>query len=239
MAVKHNSCVFALLAILALIPCVASAEGVVFSVSPGQAIESAQIGLPMGNLLPYFGLDIMGVAGKASYTDTNYDYYYNGETYVEVTEVSTEEFKGSAMLFIPHIGARFYLAKAELRPYVFGDLLKSFAFVNAEAEGNYRDYVDGGLVDSGSYSSDLDDETKDLLQKALGFWGMSAGFGCEYAFSEKFTLGGEYALRYLHASTKSDGDSGEGSSEFSSLMDSEVSGSLKLSCGRIWLNYHF
>jgi hypothetical protein len=176
------------------------------------------------------------VAAKAKYTYVD-EFTYNGDVY---RSEETDDLKGSATLLIPHVGARYYCGNSEVRPYLFGDFLKSFAFVNTTDDYSARDFVNGSLTNSASGSDELSERIKDQVQKALGFWGLSAGFGCEYAFSDHFRLGGEYALRYFHTSTKSESSSGGGAGEsYSSLYNDELSASLKLSTGRVWLNYQF
>jgi hypothetical protein len=233
--VKYTPIRLALLVVLILVPCAAQAGKIVFSVSPGQAVESAQLGLSTGTIMPYFGFDLLGVAAKAKTRSTN--------SYVVGTDVvlidQTEDLKGSAMLFIPHFGARLYFGKNDVRPYVFGDVLKSIASVNVEGVQEARAYLNGVLVDTARESIALGDEAEEQIKKVLGFWGVSTGFGGEYAFSEHFNLGGEYALRWFHTSTKSGSSGGSPVDNYASLYDYEVSGSLKMSTGRIWLNYRF
>jgi hypothetical protein len=87
----------------------------------------------------------------------------------------------SASLFIPHLGAKLFLrdyrVPQTVTPYLIGDYFFSLPSVS----------VDG-------YSSAEEDYTKDLLS----FWGLGIGFGAEYFFTEYFSVGGEYGMRYLH-----------------------------------------
>ena len=241
MAVKRTFLCIAMLATLVLVPRVSRAGDLVFSISPGSSVESAQIGKHVGNWMPYFGFDIMGIAAKGTYKDDYSHQVYNSGTssWDTYREVSSEEIKGSATLFIPHIGARLYMgdAKKDVRPYVFGDLLKSFAFVSASDDYSYTDYINGAVSGAGTDNSSLSDDSKDRIKKVLGVLGVSAGFGCEYSFSERFSVGGEYGLRYLHTSTDGKTATGSGGSAYAELMNTEMSGSLKLTTGRLWLNY--
>jgi hypothetical protein len=235
LAVKRISLCIVLLATLALVPRVSRAGDLVFSVSPGSTVESAQVGKHMGNWMPYFGLDLLGISAKAS-PKSDYSYVSGGTTY---REVSSDEIEGSANLIVPHIGARLYFgdAKKDVRPYVYGDLLKSFAFVSGSSKGSSADYANGVVTSTSSYDHSLSDDDKDQLQQILGVLGVSGGFGCEYSFSERFSVGGEYGVRYFHTSTEGRTTTDSGSFGLNDLMSSELSGSLKYSTARLWLNF--
>jgi opacity protein-like surface antigen len=203
---KHKL-VCAVIATALLIPALASA--MVFSVSPGQTLQGAQLGMSYGKLQPYIGLDLMGAAGKVKMTNAD-------ATYAELS--------AGATLYIPNIGARYYFTGKELKPYVYLGLLKSIATVSAKVKTNVTE-------------SEFAGEAKDQLTSLLGFWGINAGFGTEYPFSENFSVGGEYGFRYLLTSAEGKGTAdsvllGEGVSD-------EISASLKNSMVRVVLNYKF
>jgi hypothetical protein len=235
LAVKHKL-VCAVVAIALLVPALSFAGPLVFSMSPGQGVQSAQVGLSMGKFMPYFGLDLMGISGKVKadyeYTDSYYD---TGEgAWVDyVSQKSTVDASAGATLLIPHIGARFYFATEPLKPYVFLGFLKSMPFVSAKISGTDNYFNPDGTSDgSDTYSAKLEGDAKDVITKPLGFWGMNLGFGAEYPFSENFSLGGEYGLRWFHTSTESSGLLGD-------EMSAEMSASLKLTTARVVLNYNF
>ena len=226
-----------------LVPALSLAAPLVFSMSPGQAVQSTQVGLSMGAFMPYFGLYLMDVSGRAktSFEHTAYG-YDETDHYVEyVDQKSTDDASASATLLIPHIGARSYFATSPLRPYVFAGLLKSMPFVSAKVSETARYYgPDGTLLETNNSSTRLAGREKDALARVLGFWGMNLGGGAKHPFSENFSVGGEYALRWFHTSTKTTSGSADlGGSLLGDSLDSEMSASLKLTTARIVLNYQF
>jgi hypothetical protein len=206
MAVKHKL-VCAVIAIALLVPALASA--MVFSVSPGQLLQGAQLGMSYGKFQPYIGLDLMGASGKVKLSDN--------------TSSASAELTAGATLYIPNVGTRYYFSSKELKPYVYLGFLKSIATVNLKA------------TSSTTTMELLGKDTKDQLTSLLGFWGINAGFGAEYPFSEHFAVGGEYGFRYLHAHAKGDGLDGY----FGSDLTDEITASLKNSMVRVLLNYKF
>ena len=71
-------------------------------------------------------------------------------------------------------------------PYFLADLFKAFT-----------------SIDPG----EVDDATEDLIasvEEMLSPFGLNLGFGAEYHFSDRFSVGGEYGLRYLMSSTEFD-----------------------------------
>jgi opacity protein-like surface antigen len=202
-----NKLVCAMVAIALLVPVLASA--MVFSVSPGQLLQGGQLGLSSGKFQPYIGLDIMGASGKVKLSDTESDAF--------------EEMSASATLYIPSIGTRYYFGGSDVKPYVYAGFLKSIATVSV------KDETDAG-------ADELEGDVKDQLTSLLGFWGINAGFGTEYAFSEHFAVGGEYGFRYLR--THAEGDGGAGALMGEGTAD-EITASLKSSTVRVVLNYKF
>jgi hypothetical protein len=206
--VKHGIVKFAFVALaLMLIPAMAmSAEKMdkTFSVSPGQLLETAQFGFGFGSLQPYIGLDVVRGSVKIEGTSSGDDI----------------EESGSAMIVAPHIGTRWYLGTQSVRPYFVGDFVKSFGFFDMKYEINGTDELGDSM-----------DEVKDAVKSALGFWGLGAGFGCEYSFADNFSVGGEYRFTWLHTST---GDIDMGSDDtMKATVNIEMTGS------RVWLNYKF
>jgi len=239
--VKHKL-VCAVVAIALLVPALSLAAPLVFSMSPGQGIQSAQVGMSAGRFMPYFGFDIMGIAGKVKVNSTNLFTHYDGSGVPAIwISKETEDVSGSAMLLIPHFGTRFYFATEPLKPYMFVGFLKSMPFVNLEESWTGRLYDESGvLIESESSSTKLSGDAKDAVTRPLGFWGMNIGFGAEYPFTENFSVGGEYSLRWFHTSSDGGGSSaGDGDAILGEALGSEMSASLKLTTARIVLNYQF
>jgi hypothetical protein len=129
-----------------------------------------------------------------------------------------EDFDASVRLFIPHFGARIYLnpnrSSGNVVPYLEGTFLYAFPSV------------------------DLGDESslEEMVEDVLGFWGFTAVFGAEYFFSDRFSVGGEYGLRYLRDSAELEIEEGDIIEE---EIDSEVTVSYNASYVAASLNFHF
>jgi hypothetical protein len=147
----------------------AASQGIVFGIKPGlTGVQSSYFGMDVNQLQPYVGLDFARLS--FSFEEGTAD---PGE--------ARNEISGSGLVLVPHLGSRFYFARerqsGDVVPYVQGDFMFSLASVN----------VDG-----------ISQRDKDLAEDILGFWGMSAAFGAEYYFSERFSIGGEYGFRYFN-----------------------------------------
>jgi hypothetical protein len=92
---------------------------------------------------------------------------------------------------MPHGGLKFYLrprAEGTVSPYILGEVVKSF-----------------GTVDLGDLGDELDlGNVEDMVKDLLSPFGIVAGFGSEYYFSDSFGMGGEVGVRLLFSSTELD-----------------------------------
>lgn len=141
----------------------------------------------MGPLNPYGGLDIARVSGsfESSRTDSEYDWSEN-KLYRSYDRSST--FDGSALLFIPHAGLKFYFWKT----YLLGDLSLCIPAVEGKDKGKRTYYnPDGTIYDIDKW------EDKKKINDALNFVGLTLGFGIEFPLSEKVSIGGEYGIRLI------------------------------------------
>lgn len=201
-----------LLGIIVLIPLALSAQnGLFISFKSGTPISGSMVGLKLGPLAPFGGLDIVRLSGKfedelttwdAEYLGWNYqtDQPEYGPLYMDYERSST--FEGSALLLMPHAGARFYLNKF----YVMGDLMLVLPSVKGKSKGERIYYDSDGLpYDIDRWDDELEDEDREDIHDALNFMVLSAGIGAEYAFSEHFSVGGEYGLRLAMNSIDSGG----------------------------------
>jgi len=123
----------------------------------------------------------------------------------------------SGSLFVPHVGARMYFggarAAGNVVPYIEGSLMYSFAMTDlGEGEGA------GAL--------------EDVVEDALGFWGIGLLFGAEYFFSDRFSVAGEYGLHYLKDTIDLGG-------EIEETADGEITAGLKTSYTGVALSFHF
>ena len=190
-----------ILLIFVLLPWVLSAQGGLFmSFKSGNPISGSMVGLKLGPLAPFGGVDIVRLAGKFDdeYASWDTEVWYNWETgeyvygdmYLEYER--TSKFEGSALLIMPHAGARFYLNKL----YLMGDLMLVLPSVEGRSKGEWIWYDQSGYPeDVDRWDDKLNEKEKEDIHDALNFMVLSAGIGAEYAFSEHFTVGGEYGLR--------------------------------------------
>ncbi len=161
-----------------------------FNVSPGMNLNSASFGYKIGDrIVPYVGFQYM----KASY---DYEYISNytspQNTFIDEDQVS---FKGS--LLIPNIGVKaFFLSKNDVKAY--GNIMLSKPILNGEIE----------------YDGEVEEDFVEGVE-GISLFGLQAGVGCEYFFSENFSLGGEFGLRYFKFST----DYKEESSNYNEFTD--------------------
>jgi hypothetical protein len=220
--------------------------GFVFGIKPGNTINSASFGIKMGNLVPTIGADLIWITASGTYTDENYSSYYGWSgDYYEYRSIDEDDVSGSAFLLIPSIGMKMYMGDKSVRPYLLGNIFFSLPFVSAESESRYEswEYINGELewhyIDIDD--DDLDKEDEELIEDALGFWGVTLGGGAEYFFSEHFSVGGEYGLRLVFGGVEaSDEDrSSYGDEEYVDAFSTEVSASVRVTYAVISLNYHF
>ncbi len=221
-------------------------SNLVFGVKPGNMINSAYMGLKIGNLVPMIGADMMWLSASAKYKHENLDSWY--DSYDDITykhrDVDTEDLKGSAFLLVPHIGAKLLMGSKDMRPYVFGNLFFSIPSVNAESNSRNESwyYEDGVEVDHylDTDSDRLDAKTEEVIKDALSFWGMTLAGGAEYFFSDHFSVGGEYGIRLLFNTAEYKDTSGNGPDpDYQETWEGEVSASFKISYALVALNYYF
>ncbi len=238
----RGMCLLAGLLSVALLAPVQAESSLVFGVKPGATLNSAYLGMQQGRLLPFLGLDIVGI--KVSNTTTD-DYTYHSEySDYGYRELETDEYEGSALLILPQIGAKYYFKDSGIRPYLLGSVFFSMPFVSVETSNTteYWDFEGTELVDHGIYKDSGDDgEAEDFAKEVLSFWGLTLGGGVEYFFSEHFSVGGEYGIRMLFNKVEdSDSSSNEwDSSSSTSDWNDEIDLSIKLSYSAISLNYYF
>jgi hypothetical protein len=225
--------IWCVMAVAIVMPALCFAGPMVFSVRPSATVQSANFGFERGKLTPYVGLDFLAMGVDVKYTERD---EWSGGSWEE----DTVDMSGSAILVIPTFGVRYALAGEELKPYLFGSLLKSFAFVSAEGKEVHRWGGPGGSgQDIDEY--DLGDEEEELVEEILGVWGLDFGFGAEYPFSEHFSVAGQYGLRiiFLGGDYEDSDSSGSGSSQWREEWKEELSGTLGLSHAEVALWFTF
>jgi len=168
-----------LMAILLMMVSGAEAE-MMFGVKPSTVVQSSYFGFVAGtSMVIEFGVDYARAGVKVE-GDTEGDFGF------DPIEIDAEI---SASMLMPHGGVKLYLkprTAGTTSPYFLADLFKAFT-----------------SIDPG----DVDDATEDLIasvEEMLSPFGLNLGFGAEYHFSDRFSIGGEYGLRYLMSSTEFD-----------------------------------
>jgi len=229
------------LSVLLIIPVFAFPKsGIWFSFKTGFPIAGSSIGLKLGPLAPYGGIDIVRISG--SFEDSgdswarDYDWYNDtyGPWYKESEYSST--FEGSATLFMPNVGLRFYLKQQTLKLYVKGDLTLIIPSVNGRDKGNEIDYNSDGSIDwIDSWDNSLSDSDKKDINDALSYMILAPGIGVEYPFSGHFSVGGEFGFRLITNSFERS-DSSE-DDYYRDLWKTKVSTTLGMSYTSISLNY--
>jgi len=192
----------ALTAILLMAVSGAEAE-MMFGVKPSTIVQSSYFGFVAGtSMIIEFGVDYASV-GVNLKGDTE------GDFGLDPISIDAEV---SARMLMPHGGVKLYLkprTAGTTSPYFLADLFKAFT-----------------SIDPG----DVDDATEDLIasvEEMLSPFGLNLGFGAEYHFSDRFSIGGEYGLRYMMSSTELD------------EIDMEVSTNIGMTYAAITANFAF
>lgn len=136
-----------------------------FGISPGIGFSGAHFGIKKEGkpVMPYIALQFVGVS-------------YSWED--KQSPGFSENIKFN--LFMPNLGARFYLKEEEqLKTFLNLSITKPFVTGKREMDGT------------------TDDTFKDDLKK-INLFGTEASFGAEYFVGEHFALGGEFGLRIFH-----------------------------------------
>jgi len=141
-----------------------------FTAAPGHNLNSAYFGYKAGKVVPFIGLQYMGINIKTVETGTEYDAGY-------VNFSDEMEIKGS--IFMPTIGVKFFaVEKNQLKGYVTAAFSKPFLSAKLEFDGEEEEEI-----------SEIVDRVK--------LWGATAGVGAEYFFDDNFSLGGEFGIQIV------------------------------------------
>ncbi|HPC36217.1 MAG TPA: hypothetical protein P5268_09305 [Candidatus Marinimicrobia bacterium] len=172
-------------------------SGITASFKTGFPLTGTSFGLKLGPLNPYCGIDIARISGKYESSYTSWDSKYSSSSsgyilYKDYERNST--FEGSAMLFIPHAGLKFYLWKA----YLIGEMMICIPNVNGTEKGERIYYESNGEIwDREKWDDKLSKDDKKILKDALDFMGMKLGIGAEYFLNDHVSIGGEFGLRII------------------------------------------
>lgn len=146
--------------------------------------NAVQFGYKADNFFAGLGLEFATVS-----VSTKTEYKYGEQTQTFTTKVSGN-------LFMPQIGTRYFFAKGAneggyVTPYIGANLFYTLGKVSisqSDGQTTYRDTT-----------------TEKILNDVLsGNIGGTLGFGGEYYFSKNFSIGGEFGIRMLFGSTKTE-----------------------------------
>jgi hypothetical protein len=179
-------------ALLTLSFCALAHAGLTLSIKPSIFFQNgAQLGIDLGNLVPYAGLSYAMLKVKQEYSSEG---IYSHQVYDTVTgtiytvdepRTYKSESDFSAHLLIPTIGMKVFLQRETLSPYLTGSLFYVLPIfdMDYEEDGKTEEYF-------------TDDEKADI-RKAISTLGIYAGAGAEYFFADQFSIGGEFGLNLM------------------------------------------
>jgi hypothetical protein len=159
------------------------------SFKPGLAVNAAHFGYATENLFVGAGLEFASVSYGLKYTTREtLDYEEPKETTFSHTN------NVSGMLFLPQVAAKYYFGGSTegtegtgVRPYVWASAFYSISSVS--------------MTSDTTHDTAFARQANDLL---TGNIGGTLALGAEYAFSKNFGISGEFGVRMLFGSTRSD-----------------------------------
>jgi len=178
-------------------------------VKPSTMVQSSYFGFLVGtNMVLEFGLDVARI--KVENVNT-------GPGVSRTEETSTN-------MYMPHGGIKIFFrprGTGQVTPYGLVDIFKSFASVDLQDNAAW---IDQGALDA----------EEELTKEFLSPFGFNLAFGAEYYFSNSFSMGGEYGLRYMMSKGEA-----EYTDAFGDDWKQEVSTNLGLTYAAICLNFLF
>jgi hypothetical protein len=127
-------------------------------------------------------------------------------------------------MYMPHGGVKIYFrptGTGQVSPYGLVDVFKAFTSVTLEDNAAW---VDQAALDA----------QEEITKEILSPFGFNLAFGAEYYFSEAFSMGGEYGLRYMMSKGES-----EYTDQFGDTWKTEVSTNIGVTYAAICLNFLF
>jgi hypothetical protein len=158
-----------------------------FSVKPGQTLNGASFGIKLGGLILSAGLDYMRVSSTVESSGTNINETYNSQyiapygwvyTYGYQLNPYSDKYEASLNIYAPNISLKLLLGGTEkVSPYITASVSKPFFTGTVSTNGKEEDvqkYIDN-----------------------LSVWAYQVGFGGEYFFTNSFSIGGEFGIRFI------------------------------------------
>ena len=214
-------------AVSILIMSSAAAHAVSIGTRLGGPTQSWYVGFGSpGGLQPIVGFDYLGLGIKSTMA-TEWEALYQGEP--EDSGSSEATIEGGLRLLMPRLGLRYgIIDRQNLQAYVSGEGMLVLPMVSLDGE------IDGESVD-------IADEDIDMIQDALGVFGLSLAFGTEYFLSDQFSVGADYGVSMLFWGFNQTVESSQEDWDYQFMTRSEVEASARLtgSFSRMSLNFHF
>jgi hypothetical protein len=217
----------------------------IFSASPGAGIASASFGVKGEKYTPYIGLDVIWLSFDINIRDSDFYMYTYDDRVVRYESTDETNLELGANLVIPHFGLKMSLKDhGDITTYFNGKVFIGIPFV--KMTGNERhtsqywsDYDFGDPPDDADMSSDEIEMDDKIAKEVLSFVGISLGYGVEYRFSDKFSVGSEFGIQMLFNSfDDSVSDvSGGSTSSYGDDWAVELNGVLRLTYVKLNLIY--
>ena len=145
-----------------------------FGVKPGISLNGAYFGVNINRtFVPFAGFDYFGIGGSIEESGLRYDYNLG-----QLINYSDKN-EASATVYNLSIGLRAFFTNIEdIKPYFTCTFFKPFISAEVKQDG------------------ETDQDLSDAIDN-LSVWGFSLGFGTEYFFSNNFSVGGEFGVRFF------------------------------------------
>ncbi len=217
-------------------------DGLFASFRLGAPFSGTSVGLRLGPLAAYGGLDIITFSASFDDESTTYEKDWNTGNLYKYRD-RTESLDGSARLIMPQVGARLHLAGQTVNLYLHGNA--QLTIPSVEGHGSYKSIrynPDGSIAYTDEDDYELTDEDKERIHDVLDFISVSVGFGAEHYFSNHFSIGGEFGLRLFLISFENEGEEEDvynGSVDWRRQWKTVAETSLGTTYTQFTLNYYF
>ena len=191
-----------------------------FSVSPGLNLNAANFGYKLNRFVPFIGIQYTGANLNIVNEYKQYD------SFVGAIVDKKETYGVKASILLPNIGAKyFFLEQEKLKAY--GSINLAMPFISTRLD-----------LDDEDLENDINDAVK-----ASRVWGGEIGFGAEYFFSDQFSIGGEFGIRFIHFGFKESYDRFvfDPNTNQNILTENKIDSKLNISptFSKISLNFYF
>jgi hypothetical protein len=193
-----------------------------FGVKPGATLNSGYAGIKFGGIVAFGGFEFIhgGADINFTYKDTGYP-----------DDANKMHYSGS--LCVPYVGAKMFLLNSgNIKGYATATISKPWVSASIQPDS-------GKEAVAYDFTSSHGDKAlvKDLVSNT-SLWGFSVAFGSEYFFSDNFSLGGEFGIRYLIGGWKKTITT-YSSPTAKSTVDVDVSVGVSSTYSTLTLNYYF